>query len=1064
MRTRLLALLLSTLAVRSFGSPQGTISDGLPANAFGWLKARSIGPALTSGRITAFAVNPSNRSHYFAAAASGGVWKTVNAGASWSPVFDNEGSYSIGALAMDPRNPSVVWVGTGESNAQRSVGYGDGVYRTDDGGRSWRNVGLKRSEHIGRIVIDPRNTDTVYVAAQGPLWAPGSDRGLFKTTDGGKNWKNVLPISENTGVTDVVIDPRNPDVLFAAAWQRRRHVWTYIGGGPESAIYRSNDAGATWTRLRSGLPSEDLGRVGFALSADPTILYATVEAANSASGIYCTTDGGATWQKRGDFVAQGMYYGQIVADPKNPDRVVVLSVVNMVSDDGGRTFKPLGERNKHVDNHALWIDPNDTNYYLAGCDGGIYESFDRCQTWIYKPNLPITQFYDVTADTAAPFYMVYGGTQDNNSLGGPSRTRTGNIRNSDWFSTLGGDGFHQQVDPKDPNIVYSVLQYGGISRLNRATGERVGIQPQPGRGEPALRWNWDSPLLISPHNNKRIYFAANRLFRSDDSGSAWQPVSPDLSRQIDRNSLKVMGRVWKVDAVGKSQSTSFYGNITALDESPLREGLLYVGTDDGLIQVSEDGGKTWRRTEKFANVPDGTFTARIRASLHDASTVYAVFNNHKNGDFKPYIVRSADAGRTWETIAGNLPEAGPAWAFAQDPVKPDLLFAGTEYGVYFSLNGGKDWRRLRGGLPTIAVRDLHIQKQMSDLVVATFGRGIYIVDDFSPLRTISSGSLQSPAALLQASDAVSYQSKNLQAPWQGETQYSAENPPSGAAFTWFLKEAPKTLRQKRLDAEQAAEKAGMTPPYPTAEQLRAEQAEEAPALLITVADSRGTPVRRIFQPVAEGVQRTYWDLTADGERAVVEPGRYQASLSLRHAGETKPLTAFKEFTVSVEGFDLLSAADRSSLLDFRRKAVALGKRSASSQETTTSLLSRMAAILAALDRTPAAPPQLRTTARAITEKIKQVELALNGDSAASARQENTPPSISDRVGTVSFGQIYSFSMPTQTRREAYTIANSELDAVVKTLREILTKDLTRLEAELDKAGVPHTPGRLPAPK
>jgi photosystem II stability/assembly factor-like uncharacterized protein len=666
------------------------------------------------------------------------VWKTTNAGITWAPVFDNETSYSIGTVVLDPKNPLTVWVGTGENNSQRSVAYGDGVYRSDDGGKTWKNTGLKASERIGRIAIDPRNSDHVYVAAQGPLWGPGGDRGLFKTTDGGKTWKSVLSISENTGVTDVVIDPQTPDTLYAASYQRRRHVWTLINGGPESAIYKSTDSGASWNKLKTGLPSVDMGRIGLAISpVDPNVVYATIEAGDRKGGIFRSTDRGGSWERRNPFDAGAMYYGQITTDPKDVDRLYVMNVLLQVSDDGGRTLRPLGEKSKHVDNHVIWIDPTNTNHYRVGCDGGLYESYDRGSNWRFFSNMPIGQFYDVTTDNSTPFYNVYGGLQDNYSLGGPSRTRNiSGIVNSDWFVTQGGDGFRTQVDPEDPNTIYAELQYGTIVRFDKRTGERMGIQPSPARGEDALRFNWDSPFIISPHSHTRLYFAADRLFRSDDRGDSWRPISGQLSRGLDRNKLPVMGKIWGPDAVAKHQSTDPFGNSSALAESPKKDGLIYVGTDDGLIQVTEDAGKNWRKVERFPGVPDMTYVSRISASQHDLNTVYAAFENHKRSDFAPYLLKSTDRGGSWISIKGNLPANHPVLAFAEDHVNPNLLFVGTEFGVFFTIDGGQKWVQLKGGMPTISVRDLAIQKRENDLVVGTFGRSVYILDDYTPLRTL----------------------------------------------------------------------------------------------------------------------------------------------------------------------------------------------------------------------------------------------------------------------------------------------------------------------------------------
>jgi photosystem II stability/assembly factor-like uncharacterized protein len=646
LRTVLLTVVLTALlspasAIRGAESappkPAEKPKSPFSSETFSGIKLREIGPAVTSGRVVDIAVVPGRPSTWYVAVASGGVWKTANAGTTWTPIFDSEGSYSIGCVTVDPQNPNAIWVGTGENNSQRSVAYGDGVYRSLDGGQTWKNVGLKTSEHISRILVDPKSSDVVYVAAQGPLWASGGERGVYKTTDGGKAWKAVLTISENTGVSDLWMDPRDPNVLYATSYQRRRHVWGMVHGGPEGAIWKTTDAGATWRKLEKGIPKVDLGRIGLAVSpADPDFLYALIEASDPKDrGTYRSNDRGESWTRVGDYSALGpQYYQELIPDPKKVDRVYSMDTYNQVTEDGGKTWKRLGEKHKHVDNHALWIDPADTNHLINGNDGGIYESWDRGVTWDFKSNLPVTQFYRVAVDESKPFYYVYGGTQDNNTLGGPSRTTTAHgIVNSDWFVTTGGDGFFAAVDPKDPNIVYSESQYGNLTRFDRKTGEDLDIQPQPGPGEPPLRWNWDSPLVLSPHAQTRLYFAAQRVFRSDDRGDSWKPVSGDLTRQIDRNRLKMMGRVWSADAVAKNTSTSLYGNIVSLAESPKKEGLLYAGTDDGLVQVTEDGGGSWRKVETFPGVPANTYVSDLEPSPHDEGTVYGAFDNHKMGDF-----------------------------------------------------------------------------------------------------------------------------------------------------------------------------------------------------------------------------------------------------------------------------------------------------------------------------------------------------------------------------------------------------------------------------------------------
>ncbi|MEE8171126.1 MAG: glycosyl hydrolase, partial [Phycisphaerae bacterium] len=799
--------------------------ETMTSETFAGLALRGIGPAIASGRVTDFAVNPKRRAHYFAAIASGGVWKTTNAGATWTPVFDKQGSYSVGCVTMDPRNPNVVWVGTGENNSQRSVSFGDGVYRTRDGGAHWENMGLKASEHIGMIRIDPRDSDVVYVAAQGPLWRSGGDRGLYKSRDGGETWNRILHVSDDTGVNEVHMDPRDPDVLYASAYQRRRRVWTLINGGPESAIYKSVDAGKTWRTLTHGVPGVDKGRIGLAVSpADPDVIYAIIEAEGDKGGFFRSTDRGETWSKRSDYMASSpQYYNEIVCDPADVDRVYSLDTFMHVTVDGGKTFERMANRNRHVDDHALWIDPADTNYLLVGCDGGVYESFDRGGNWAFKPNLPVTQFYRVAVDNSAPFYFVYGGTQDNNTLGGPSRTRSrAGIANEDWFFTVGGDGFETVVDPEDPNIVYSQWQYGGLVRHDRRSGEVADIKPREAPGEDPYRWNWDSPLIISPHNHKRLYFAAQRLFRTDDQGDSWTAVSGDLSRGINRNQLKVMGRIQKADAVSKHRSTSIYGNCVALIESPLVEGLIYVGTDDGLVHVTEDGGASWRTISVFPHVPDMTYVSGLTASMHDADTILAAFDNHKNGDFAPYLLKSNDRGQTWETVAGDLPERDIVYAVAEDHEKAELLFVGTEFGVFFTTDGGEAWIKLTGGIPTIAVRDIAMQRRENDLVLATFGRGFYILDDYTPLRQADAALFEQEAVLFPVKDAPHYvETSRLGGRsgrgWQGSAYYVAPNPPFGAVFTYYLKEKITTRKERRAEAEKKAEKAGKPYAYPDIE-------------------------------------------------------------------------------------------------------------------------------------------------------------------------------------------------------------------------------------------------------
>jgi len=1059
---------------------------GMNADTFSGLKFRSIGPGVESGRVMSIAVNPRKKHEFYVGVASGGVWKTVNDGTTWSPLFDREGSYSIGWVELDPNDASVVWVGAGESNSQRSVSYGDGVYRSEDGGKSWKNLGLKKSEHIGRVTIDPRDSKVVYVAAEGPLWGPGGDRGLYKTTDGGKTWKAVLTVSENTGVNDVVMDPSNPDILYASAYQRRRHVFTLIDGGPESAIYKSTDAGATWNKVSSGLPSVDMGRIGLAVSpADPNVIYAAVEAADGKGGIFRSSDKGANWERRNEFDVGAMYYARIVPDPKNVDRIFVMNVELRESTDGGKTLHKVNEVNHHGDNHAMWIDPDDTKHWLLGSDGGMYETWDDAKSWQFKANLPTMQFYDLAIDNDSPFYNVCGGTQDYFSWCGPTRTRNvSGIVNSDWFVTTGGDGFRSAVDPTDPNTIYSESQYGVLIRYDKPTGQEILLQPKEGNGEPPLRWNWDSPIIISPHSHTRLYFAANKLFRSDDRGDTWKAISGDLTRQIDRNKLPVMGKVWGPDAVAKSASTSFYGNIVSLAESPKKEGLIYVGTDDGLIQVTSDGGGIWTKYDKFPGVPETTYVSRLAASAHDANTVYAAFDNHKNEDFKPYLLKSVDAGKTWTSIANDLPDNGPVLAIAEDPVNANLLFAGTEFGAFFSINGGAHWVQIKGGLPTIAVRDMVVHPREGDLVVATFGRGFYVLDDITPLRQLKPESVDQSAALYPVKNALMYiERRPLGGPhkgFQGDFYFAADNSPYGAVFTAYLKDKIKTKKEKRQDSEKEAAKKNEVLPYPSNDDLRAEAQEPKPEVYFLVYDDSGAPIRRVEGSTEAGFQRVAWDLRyaapkvaehhedseenfrdATEQGPLVVPGTYSVRMFQKVGGMVSELAGPQTIRVTTEQSASMSAADQAAQEEFLRKVARLYRAVYGATRVAENAAERLKQIHEALREAPAVEKQLGTVSDGLDQRNREILRALRGDIEIARRNEPVPSSIDDRVNTIIEGERFSMAKPTQTDLDSYGVAAGEFASQLAKLRTLVEVDLAKLEKDMESAGAPWTPGRVP---
>ncbi len=1087
MKKLILSLLLVLLMVPDLGSAAKKKETEEPktklnAETLSGLELRGIGPAINSGRVVDFAVTPGKRHRFFAATASGGLWKTDNAGTTWKPVFDGEGSYSIGCVTIDPSNPNVIWVGSGENNSQRSVSFGDGVYKSMDGGQTWSNMGLKESEHIGNIVVHPEDSDVVFVASQGPLWRTGGDRGLYKTTDGGATWERILHISDDTGVAEVWLDPRDPNLIYATSWQRRRHVWTLINGGPESAFHKSTDGGATWRKIDKGLPDVDRGRMGLCISpVNPDVIYGVLDAARDESGLFRSTDRGESWEKRSDHHTSGDYWNELTCDPHDLDTVYSVDVWLWVTRDGGKSFEKVNWKKMHVDHHAVWLDPEDPDYLLVGNDGGVYESFDRGTTWLFKENLPITQFYRVAVDTSEPFYYVYGGTQDNATLGGPSRTlRKSGISNEDWFITVGGDGYETQVDPTDPNIVYSQWQYGGLVRYDRRSEEIVDIQPQEEPGEPAHRWNWDAPLLISPHSPTRLYFASQRLFRSDDRGNTWNTISGDLSLQLDRDQLPVMGRIWEMDAVHKSTSTSNYGNIVSLVESPLEEGLIYIGTDDGLIQVTEDGGESWRKIDGVPGVPDRTYVSDLEASIFDADTVYATFDNHKSGDFTPYVAVSRDRGLTWKSMRGDLPDRQVAYTLIQDHVKPELLFIGTEFGLWVTLDEGTHWHQLKGGLPTIQVRELDIQRDWEDLAVATFGRGFYILDDYTSLRGMTEERLANEEAILfPTREALRYIEQSDRIIERGNGFWTASNPPYGAVFTYWLRDGFKTKRELRTEAEKKARKDKSETPLASMAELREEDLELEPGVFIVVRDDEGAVVRRVAADRKKGLHRVAWDLrwpsaaptdlSPAKDRApwdqpdrgpLALPGFYTASLEERSGGDWK--TLFGPLTFEVEALELatLTAVDRTAVESFQKEVRELRRFVLGASKLTDEVKNRLDHLRQALVDTPEADPALMAELEGLKTRYDDIVLVLRGDATKAGRNVFTPPSIISRVERIASDQWYTTQAPTTTHRKAFEWAAAAF-ATEKEKLEQLVSDLDAFEAKAGEANAPWTPGRMP---
>ena len=1058
-----------------------TKTDELKASVFSGLKWRSIGPALTSGRLADLAVNPDNPAVYYVAAASGHIWKTNDNGTTFQPVFDHHGVYSIGCIAMDPNNHNVVWAGTGENNHQRALGYGNGVYKTEDGGKSWKNMGLKASRQIGKILIDPRNSNVVYVAAEGSAWGPGGDRGLYKTTDGGKTWKKVLEISENTGVANMCFEPGNPDVIYAGAEQRRRRQFTKIGGGPESAYYKTTDGGKNWDKLTKGIPGVDKGGMALAVSpVNPNIVYVMFEASNGKGGFYRSTDRGASFKKMNKYFSSGQYFSEIVCDPKDENKVFSVDTYSKVTVDGGKTWKNVGNNKRHVDDHVIWIDPKNTKHIMIGCDGGLYETWNGARTFIFKTTLPVTQFYRVSVDNTKPFYWVYGGTQDNNSLGGPSRNlRQGGVSSSEWVTTLGGDGFWQASDPNNPDIVYSAYQYGNIYRYDRKSGERLKIQPTPAKGEKTFRWNWDAPFILSHHKSTRLYMGANKLFTSEDRGNSWREISGDLTRNEDRNQFKVMGKYWPSDAVAKDVSTSQWGTIVSLAESPVKEGMVITGSDDGVVQVTDDNGKTWTKTVTFPGVPEYTYVSDLFPSNFDENVVFASFNNTKSDDFKPYLLKSSDKGKTWVSIASDLPKNGSVHTIAQDPVNKNLLFAGTEFGIYFTIDGGNHWMKLGSGVPDIAVRDIAIQKREKDLVIATFGRGFYILDDYSALRQVNPDFFKTKkAAIFPVRDALMYIQKGTRY-GSGSAYYLAKNPPFGATFTYYVKEVPKTLKSQRLKKEKELFKKGEPIPQPSKEELDKEKDETGPYLMFTIKNKAGNVVRHLYKHASKGINRITWNLRylnpafvnvkgdkfnplkkeSDGMLAL--PGAYTVEMALFHNGAIKPLAGPVPFEAKVLHNTTLPDKDRQALDAFFKQMGESWRVMTGAQKYLKSLQTKTAYIQQALQSAPDVTVAMKDKAEAIKLEIDSINFVFDG-TPAKASWEEVPPEImplNKRLQEAVFASWQSTSAPTETQKMNLKIVNETLPKVIDRIQKI-DAQLKALDKTLDKLKTPYTPGRL----
>ncbi|EED30452.1 glycosyl hydrolase, BNR repeat [gamma proteobacterium NOR5-3] len=1058
------------------------------------LELRAIGPAMMGGRIADIEVDPQAPATWYIAVGSGGVWKTSNAGITWSAIFDDQKSYSIGEITIDSQNSNTIWVGTGENVSGRHVGWGDGVYRSLDGGKSWTSMGLDKSEHIGRILVDPRDSDHILVAAEGPLWSSGGERGVFRSTDGGKTWSAVLSVDDKTGATDLEFHPGDPSIVYAATYQRRRTVWSFLAGGPGSGFWKSTDSGATWREVTNGLPSKnnelEIGKIGLAVTpADPDRVYATIEANEGEQGFFVSHDRGESWERKNEYISGGTgphYYQEIEASPTDADRVYQMDVFLHATADAGANFDILGTgRAKHSDNHALWIDPHAPAHLLAGTDGGLYESFDDGASWRHFPNLPISQFYKVAVSDHAPYYNVLAGAQDLGTLHGPARTTNiEGIRNQDWYVPYGADGYGVAFDLFDEDVFYQMSQKGNLIRHHSKSKENASIRPQPAPGDDPERWNWDSPIEVSPHEPGRIYFGSQRVWQSDDRGDAWSAISGDLTSDSNRFTLPVDGRIRSTDALWDLGAMSGYASLTAISESPLKAGRLWTGSDDGLVHGSADGGKSWKNISPPA-LPKGAFINDVEASQHNENGAFVAADNHKTGDYRPMLFATDNNGKSWRDISGDLPEDVIVWAVQQDHIEPGLLFIAAENGLYVTLDSGKHWKKLGAGVPTVPFRDLKLQRRDHDLVGASFGRGVYILDDYRPLRTLAANLREQgealsgdSSALLAVRDAWWYipsvpgQARGI--PSQGSTAYKTANPEMGPLFTAYLPAVMKTPAETRRDRERDLAAADKDIPFPGWDTLKDEASAGEARYYIEISDAQGNAVRRLSLDKKAGLQRLNWDMRADAPNAIsfpdgsfrapwmsepqgplVAPGTYSAQLLRAGPDAVEALGAAKSFELQAlenlpEGTDYLAAvAFQQEVSDAQRQLYAVD-----------AALKEVAAdtryLRAAVDASPQSSPSLQITIDKLEAEVAELKLMLRGNPARQRLSEAMSHSAARRISSAA-NALNTRMPPPANQREDLRIGNEwmgDIVARVAALRENQLADIKKALADNDAPWVP----------
>ena len=1068
-------LLFSFLSITSFSLAQKRVTvDSVTISA---AQFRGVGPAFMTGRISDVVIDPADESHWYVGVGSGGVWETKNAGVTFKPIFDKQKVYSIGCITLDA-NSRNLWVGSGENVGGRHISFGDGVYLSKDGGSTWKNMGLKSSNHISKIVVHPTNPDVVWVAAQGPLWNIGGDRGVYKSVDGGKKWKRVLGDAEWTGATDLLIDPRNPDILYAATWQRHRTVASYLGGGPKSGIHKSIDGGKTWQKLKTGLPSGSVGKIGLAISPqNPDVLYAAIETQLKKGGFYRSSNRGMSWTKQSDQISAGTgphYYQEIWASPHQFDRVYFANNYFKVTNDGGKTFQGVGKAYKHVDNHAVAFKANDPDYLMVGTDGGLYESFDLAKTWRHMGNLPITQFYKVAVDDAKPFYYIYGGTQDNNTQRGKSRTENdAGISNADWEVVLGGDGHQPATEPGNPNIVYGQSQQGWYSRIDIATGERVGIRPQPRDGEGFERYNWDAPIYVSSHDPARVYVASHRLWRSDNRGNTWNPLSGDLTRNEERFDLPIMGRKQSYENAWDVYAMSTYNTITSIAESPINEDVLYVGTDDGYIQSTKNGGKTWEKinVSRLEGVHERAYVNDIKADFFNENTVYAAIDAHKQGDYTPYLFVSKNGGKTWKRITKGIAEKNYVWRIVQDHVNPDLLFIGTEFGIYFSVNGGTSWKQLKDGLPTISFRDLVIQREHNDLVAASFGRSFYVLDNYAFLRELNDTLLQNDAYLFKPRETYLYRPRRdgrQKSGSLGGQHFYGENPKHGVLFDYYIKDKPKTAKENRKKKEKELNKKDKDVDFPGWEILAAEKQEKIPQYWLEIRDDEGTIIRKLKLKNNKGIQRTVWDMkggdlwpvtknTSDKNNQnrgwYVAPGNYVAQLYRLYEGEISPLGQVVDVKLKSLRASSLQPQSLVEQKKYMKQYMDAQVRRNILMKQYNDVQNKTKAMLVANKKGNSPLKTALASLEEMSDSLGVLKTALFGNEAKNAVGEKIFPTLNDRMnaaGATLWGSSYG---PTSTAKDGLVIANRLMDAYEAQISTMNSK-LEKLYQVLKDAGSP----------